>query len=279
MSIFKIIIFDVKHGIVRKLPLLFIPILLAIITFVDFYMTATWFNQSAADMEITISYVDYWFFIYGGMKEYIVSPDQPFIFPVIWNIMILLICFIVLNYSYQDMNRFGRQIIVQTGSRTLWWISKCLWTTLWVILYHAVIIVVSMFAAVLMDIPINNKVNKELICYFYRIESENFMLDGTSVPVYVLLLPILFVIVIAIIQLMLSLFIKPMFAYMLVMAICIISAYIQSPFIIGNYGMLVRLDWCSEGVPIIEGGIILVVLGIVALLMGLFRFKKYDISL
>ncbi len=79
-------------------------------------------------------------------------------------------------------------------------------------------------------------------------------------------------------QMTVSLFIKPIFSFFAVSVLLLASAYLLSPFLVGNYAMAFRYDWMLKvGVSIGVGERIAITLLLLAVLSGLVRFRLYDI--
>ena len=139
MKFTKNIGFDIQNGILKNKDLFLCPIFIAIITFVNF-------RNQVKQLEVlhmlnpnSASFADYWFFLYGGMKEYIPSPGNPFLFPVVWILLFVTPAFLVLNYPVRNMQDIGTQILVYGKSRSSWWMSKCFWNFICTILFHLII--------------------------------------------------------------------------------------------------------------------------------------------
>ena len=97
------------------------------------------FTGSLASLEISqYTYGDYLLYIFGGMREYIPAPGKPFQIPYIWLINHIGILYFTLHYMHDDLEGFGQQMILRSGSRTGWWLSKCVWNTAAVVLLYSI---------------------------------------------------------------------------------------------------------------------------------------------
>ena len=99
-----------------------------------------------------------------------------------------------------------------------------------------------------------------------------------QIPFSVLCTPIMLSVAVNMFQMMLTLFLKPMFSFLFSSALFLVSAYIMSPVMLGNYGMVLRMKWMNEqGVPQITGFLVcLLILGF-SVLVGMVRFRRMDI--
>ena len=76
--------------------------------------------------------------IFGGIKEYIPSPNDPFQIPYLWILNHLLILYFTLHYASDDLSGIGQQMIYRAGGRIKWWVSKCIWNFTSVVSYYIV---------------------------------------------------------------------------------------------------------------------------------------------
>ncbi len=128
MKFTKLIHFDVRNGICKNVGLILAPVIIALISFVDFnrkfYPLAL---AESSTSNVIPTYADHIMYIYGGMAQYIPNPAEPFQFPARWMIWFMSLLFFMSSYAYNDMQTFGIQILTRSGSRRAWWLSKTLW--------------------------------------------------------------------------------------------------------------------------------------------------------
>ena len=104
----------------------------------------------------------------------------------------------------------------------------------------------------------------------------------TSLPVHVipqtfLLMPLV-VAAINLLQMTVSLFVKPLISFIITTAILLLSAYYTTPILIGNYSMPLRSDWMLvNGVNFTVGIVFSVVLILVCVMVGGVVFQRRDI--
>ena len=268
--------FDFRQGILRRGTLLLVPAVIAAVTFFDFYAKARRYLEQGMTQS-TVDYGDYWFFLYGGMCEYIPSPDNPFQFPAVWILVFLVLPFVLLNYPFRDMYGVGQQILVCSGRRSLWWLSKCCWNFCGTVLYHLIIQAAGLVLSLVFEVEISNRIHMDFINLVFNIRYQEVW-NPSSLPVAALLLPMLVSAAINMLQMTMSLFIRPMFGFFAVAVLLLASAYLLSPLLIGNYAMAVRYDWMLKAGVSMEAGMrIAAILLFLAVLSGLVRFRLYDI--
>ena len=276
MRFIEDLVFDFRQGILRRGTLLLVPAVIAAVTFFDFYAKARRYLEQGMTQS-TVDYGDYWFFLYGGMCEYIPSPDNPFQFPAVWILVFLVLPFVLLNYPFRDMYGVGQQILVCSGRRSLWWLSKCCWNFCGTVLYHLIIQAAGLVLSLVFEVEISNRIHMDFINLVFNIRYQEVW-NPSSLPVAALLLPMLVSAAINMLQMTMSLFIRPMFGFFAVAVLLLASAYLLSPLLIGNYAMAFRYDWMLKAGVSMEAGMrIAAILLFLAVLSGLVRFRLYDI--
>ncbi len=276
MRFIKDLVFDIRQGILRSRTLLLVPAVIAAVTFFDFYAKARRYLEQGM-IQSTVDYGDYWFYLYGGMCEYIPSPDNPFQFPAVWILVFLVLPFILLNYPFRDMYGVGQQVLVRSGQRSLWWLSKCCWNFCGTVLYHLIIQAAGLVLSLVFEVEISNQIHMDFINLVFNIRYQEVW-NPSSLPVAALLLTMLVSAAVNMLQMTLSLFIRPMFGFFAVAVLLLASAYLLSPLLIGNYAMAFRYDWMLKaGVSMGAGMRIAAILLFLAVLTGLVRFRLYDI--
>lgn len=276
MKSIKIFLFDARNGLNKALFLC--PIVIAAVAFIDLSNKIYQWGAVGVLPGNSASYGDYWLYHYGGMKEYIPGPSNPFMFPVMWIVLFLSISFIVLNYPFKDMQTVGQQILIRTRGRSRWWLSKCFWNISCTVFYHLLIALAILLLCLFFKVPITNHINIDLVKMAFRLERDTPFIAHTSIPFSVFGLPLLMSIGVNLFQMTISLFIKPVFSFLFVAIVMLSSAYLLSPYMIGNYAMPVRYNWILQGGVSHTFGIFLsLALIILSVLAGLLRFRRYDI--
>ena len=106
----------------------------------------------------------------------------------------------------------------------------------------------------------------------------SLFLYPTELSLEILVLPPLVMIAVNLMQMTLSLFVRPIYSYIITGVLLLASTYYQSPFLIGNYAMPIRSSRMVEnGVNPIYGVLFSVGIAIISYLVGLLYFKRYDI--
>lgn len=276
MKFIRYLPFDFGRGIMRNKVLLLTPVVIAVVAFLDFVFKAHRYLTDGVVKGI-VSYGDYWFYLYGGMHKYTPSVGNAFRFPIVWIVVFLVIPFVLLNYPFKDMYGVGQQILVRSGKRTSWWLSKCCWNFFGTIIYHLIIQVTGVVLALVFQIGISNRINMDFIKLAFDVGHQAIW-HPSALPLFVVLLPVCVSAAINMLQMTLSLFLKPVFGFFVVAVLLLASAYLLSPLLIGNYAMAFRYDWMlKKGVSINVGYAVAAALFFLSVLCGLVRFRFYDI--
>lgn len=276
MKFIRYLQFDFKKGVLRNKPLLLVPMVIAAVTFLDFSAKAHRYMLYGM-IKKNVCYGDYWFYLYGGMQEYIPGPDNTFQFPVVWILVFAVLPFILLNYPFKDLYGIGQQILVRAGKRSVWWLSKCCWNFCGTILYHLVIQITGIALFCLFQMEISNHIHMDFVNLAFDAGSQGVW-NPSRIPLSVFLLPVLVSAAINMLQMAASMFIRPIFSFFAVAVLLLASAYLLSPLLVGNYAMAFRYDWMLKtGVSISMGTEISIISLLIAIISGLMRFWLYDI--
>lgn len=271
----KVLRYDLKNGLLQEYKRYLWIVFVFAVMWLDYFLRSPAFRAMIPDADTTLG--DYYAFTFLGMVEYIPAKGQPFRFPAIWMLILLLVLYIVLYYPYKDLMGFGRHVLVNARTRAAWWLSKCFWVILGVLiyfaLYYAVIFLLCLLAGVTLSLTVSTSI-------FYAYVPPQLMAGqfAEQFLVELLVMPVLLAATLGLVQLTLSLIIKPFFSYCVSVAVLLVSAYYASPFLIGNYAMLLRSQRVvNNGVAWRSG--IYMQLGIIlfSVLLGLVIFRNFDV--
>ena len=222
---------------------------------------------------------DYLIYLFRGMRVYVYNPDEPFKLPVIWICLNLHLAFIVGNYPFNDLATYGQQSLIRSGRRGQWWAGKCLWAVMCTgVFYLLVYLTVFVFALCTGGIDgLKLLPGQEIGAYYCEVDFTQT--DPVSALVFVVVMPIVASLALTQLQLALSFFTRPIYSYMIIVALLLVSAYITSPWLIGNYTMLLRspLVLPEGGIPLWLGPVVFPLLAILSAVAGWRRFERYDI--
>lgn len=273
-NIKRIIIHDILYGF-RFNTTKFIFVLLFFL-----YLCSTFFisiNQfrGTGIIENNPSIVDCWIFIFRGMAVYIPSNGMPFQIPIYWLMQQLLLAFLLLNYPTQDVSNYGVQILTRARNKSIWWLSKSIWSVCTVVSFYLIaFIIIAIYSVCFGEVSfqphllINSEINQVNIngiqdLYFY---------------IAIFLVPIVASISLAMLQMSLSFILSPILSYLILVCYMVISAYYCSPFFIGNFTMILRnAAFEQNGSNNVLAIIVSAILFIIAFTVGYVYFKMSDV--
>ncbi len=242
MRYIKTLWFDIKYGIGRNCFLWLSSCILAGAVFLDVFSRINAIRRIPELGLKEVSFGDILFYAYGGMARYVPSPGKSLEFPIIWITVFITVAFITMNYPTKNLMGIGSQILTRTGGRSRWWHSKCIWNVLLTSIYHMLFILILILFSAIGGIPLNIQIHTELIRYLLELDQSVQFIEHAGITIGMMLLPVFISIALNLLEMVLSLFIKPIFSFLIVSVTLIASAYLYVPWMIGNYAMLLRVS-------------------------------------
>lgn len=278
MKFIKTIWFDLYNGIIKNILLFILPAGIAFLGMLNCIAQIDKYPALQGCTQTQYSFGDLWFYIYGGMEEFVHVPGNPFKFPVVWTVIFFACAILVLNYPTKDMMGAGTHFLVYGGSRSKWWISKVIWNVLSTAIFHGIIILVILISCVVCHIAIRPGLNISLVEYLFKFEHEVALYFVDSVPAAVFFLPVVISAAMNLFQMALTLFVNPAYSLVLHCALMVASAYMMTEILIYNFAMPLRHGWlCENGFSYMHGYIAALLVSVLSVAVGLIRFRRYDI--
>lgn len=223
--------------------------------------------------------IDYLFYIFAGMKEYI--PNDPesdsFVFPIKWVLLHLFILYCTLYYPSRDLSSLGLNILLRTKGRIAWWLSKSIWNICYVLAMYGLIFLTVILFCLLMNQPLSLQITPQFINDLSEAGSP-FDSFSNKLVIVTLLLPLLLSIGWNLLQMTFALVIKPIYSFGVMAVMLLASAYYLTPFLPGNHAMPIRSIYVIEnGLQIRDGIIASIILICLSLLIGSLYFCRMDI--
>ena len=214
-------------------------------------------------------------YIYQGMPVYTAASGEAFTVPAMWLIVNLYIAFIVVIYPYNDLLGVGHQVLIRAGRRWQWWLSKCAWNVCCVALYYGIGYAVILLSALIGGAEMRMKLTESgAVLANVGIAWANPVKFSWAV----FLLPALSSLALCLLQMTLSMFVKPVISYMVTAGVLVASAFFATPLLPGNHSMLVRSEALMPGgIALHPAALVDVVIIAAAVAAGIWRFRKYDI--
>ncbi|HCA29242.1 MAG TPA: hypothetical protein DEP23_06635 [Ruminococcaceae bacterium] len=272
---FKVIRYDLKNGFVREFRKFIIAALIFLILCFDFYLRSSSMRSQFNASQST--FADYLLYIFMGIIEYKPKNNDPFQFPALWMLIMLLVLYIVLYYPYKDLMGYGKQVLINAHSRSAWWLSKCCWLITSVAAYFLLLYGIVLLFCLVMKIPLSLHTSEYL--FLFDTPPQNRVI---SFPLYMnlelFLLPFLLITSVGLMQMFLSLIIRPLYSYCVSVTVMLASTYYLNFLMLGNYAMMLRSSRVvTNGVYVFTGLVYILILAIVSIISGLLLFRRYDI--
>lgn len=272
---FKVLRYDLLNGTLKSAKKYLIALLVFLVAAFDFTLRAPGLRNNLSVEMSTLG--DYLMYIFYGMNEYEIGSPEPFRFPALWMLIVLFALYIVLYYPYNDIYGYGKQVLVNAGSRSIWWLSKCAWVFTTVLTYFLILFATVFVYARLAGAEMTLNISKYMYMSFLPAAELKETLV-TSLNMEIFLMPFLLVLALGLLQLFMSLLIRPILSYSLSIVILVTSAYYVHPFFPGNYAMVARSDKLIEaGVNNTVGIYFFLGIILVSMILGWICFYKFDI--
>jgi len=274
MIFFKMLKHDLRNGLLKRWQGYGAALCFFLFLCVDFYFQI----RHCAEINAG-SFGDFLFYVFGGMKEYRPEMQEPFQFPAVWTLTLVLIFYITLYYPFHDLMGYGRGILLQSRSRIKWWGAKCAWAAAAVLLFFVLLWSVLLLFCLLLRRPIVMDISAAAYGILGAAPGGNRgIVMQQQLTMELMLLPALTVIALSLFQMFLSLFIKPLYSFVTTVSVLIASAYYSSGFMIGNYAMALRsVRVSASGVPLANGICFALALSAFSVAAGMLVFRRYDI--
>lgn len=210
------------------------------------------------------------------LQNTIIQTD--FSFPTMWFLLNILPCYLTLNYTAHDLNGGGIQVMTRLQRKTRWWISKCVLSTVMAIFYYIIIYAVVAILCFILGFKISFMPTEEL--FLVHFNAIFLSADTTEFQMFLALclMPCIVTVALSLVQMMLTLFIKPVFAYIAICAYLAGSVLCVSPFFIANFAMPVRSS--AVGVYNFDFTSCLVysaMIAVIAIIIGKLKIARMDI--
>lgn len=268
---FKLIKYDLRIGIARAYKKYLVTAVIFLVLCVDFLLNLNRASVNyGVDPSFTIS--DIALYCFAGMEPHL----SFYLASSRWMLIYIVLFYITLSYPHKDLTEFGQNILIRSGSRSLWWLSKCIWCIVNVIIFFAtafLVITISGFIA-------GGKPSLQVTEIMTQIIYVSDMQESPYNLLYpfIFILPLVVSIALCLLQTSLALLIKPLYSFAVMVTIMIASVYYFSPFMLGGYTMPIRSDvFALNGLDFWTGFIFSAVVMLFSIFIGLLLFRQRDI--
>jgi len=217
--IFSLIKRDVRYSFnINFIAYLLILIFFILLNFITIYKLSP-FQR--------LNRIDLFYELYKGIPY--IENIKDFSFPLIWFLINSSLLFIVGSYTYEDLKKNGVYLLTRVGKLEYFYLSKVIWIIGNVLFFYFCIFGIS-FIEGLVALPRASGMNLFLDV---KISSNNFIF--TMVVLYIITS-----ITLCVFQTLLSLVIKPAYAYLITIIVLCISIFSKNWIFPGQHSLLLR---------------------------------------
>ncbi len=282
MNVYKILNCDIKEGIFKNKRFIIVPFLFAFeCIYADIKIGA---YKSYFKIQGEITFWELISEIFHGCDPISNSrnADIKIELPYFWIAFFVFAIFMSFDYMRDDLSNFGIQIISRTGNRRKWWFSKCIWCVLSGIWFYIIFILIAMIYSLLnnynLSFPenfqlINLLANRSVIYSFIGVnEASTFQI------INIILAPMFVICTLNILQMTISLFVKPMFSYLIVLGVLMLGVISDKVYAFSRYSMITFSGlFYEDGYNLMAGFLTCFILIMITTLTGYIYIKKYNI--
>lgn len=217
-------------------------------------------------------WIDYALNAYAGIRTPV--PGAVIAVPMAWLLPQLLLCLIVASSPFRSVSSQGLQVLLRAGSRLSWWTAMWGWTLLGVLGFYlgAVLVwcVFGLFTGGLCGVPQD----------FLELALNGLNVAGLS-PGQVqlaLLACVATSLALAMVQIVLSVLIHPLAAFVAAVAYYIVSTLVTTKWLVGDHAMVARNKLFDEhGTSSATMLLVAASIAVVALVIGFLAFRRRSI--
>ncbi len=282
MNVFKLLLCDIREGIIKNKRYLIVPVL----SLFQCMNAALGFNaiENFNGTKNPPTLFDLMAEIFHGCDPVLkmAEKEDAISIPYFWIAIFVFIVFVSFDYMHNDLTQFGIQVITRAKKRSTWWASKCMWcvaSSIWCyILFLATAVAfcfVCGYEAGLSYNPefLDSIASRSKVCIYMGLPEL-----GIVKRLCMLFAPMLVICALNMLQMVTCLFFKPMYGYLAMVGIVLAGIITDVPVAFSRLSMTTMYDWFLDGGYPAETGIIIclaIILG--TIITGTLYFRKYDI--
>ena len=278
MKLIKLSIFDIKRGFREERgKYLFTIFVCVAMCFLMHFQLYNYLSSKNISDNVSISWFDYLFYNLRGDRVYVPDDGERFVMPAIWICYQVLVALIVGYYPIRDLSGYGKNTLVRSQSRVLWFSAKIIWTVIAVVLFYLTMYATTFLFSLFESGNISMTPNIDIIKIFYQVDVSDVYLP--NLILYLLVIPMLTSITMSIVQVVLSFVINPFLSFVLVIGYFTIGTYYDAPYLIGNFSQILRSKFfnMATGHTIEQAFLCLGIIAVVFIVFGYIYFSKKDI--
>lgn len=266
---------DLHEGLRSVAPWLAATAVLAMATGALFPLVASAAGLGFDPLEATVG--DYLAFPFSGLARILWQPSMTSLkIPAAWLAFCALALYVPLWYPYRDLMGFGQKVIVQVGSRYKWWLAKACWTVIVAVLWLVAVMAPLFLCALIGGAKLSLVVSPHTLAAA-DVDLSALVSAPQDATAFFITMAAMFV-ALSLLQLTLSLMVRPIAGFSCSMAILVISLLMMNPYLPGEYLIAARSSiLATEGFDAQTGFWLAAALAVGSLVAGCVTFRATDI--
>lgn len=281
MNVSKMIICDLKNGIIHNKRYYLVPVLIFFeCMYSDNLLRILSFGQSFGKPTI----FDLLILVFRGCDPISKLPKDNSIpdLPYFWIAIFIFSVFCGFDYMHDDLTQFGTQIITRCKKRRTWWNSKCIWCIVSSFYFYLLTILTIILYGALHDYEFVFENNHAITNAFAGSSLTHKLADNNIISTFnkicLVIAPYLVICTLNMIQMILCLYLKPIFSYIIPSIIIMAATYTDSSIIFTRFGMLLYTqNYFVNGYSTFIGIVICLLIIIMSIIWGEKHFKVANI--
>lgn len=272
----QLVLNDIDRGVIKRKHVYLLTALLLVMVCIAVSMKL---NAQGTKERIngSVSIADIYMAFFRGSP--VINPDDGKNFYLSEAYLLLTVgaAYIVGSYAVRDLYGVGMQIIIRCRSVRQWWFSKIIWCAISSAFIHLTIFLSMLMISIINHYELTLSVNSSVLLNLGYGNSE---LPVTAPEIFIMcfLLPYLSTFSLTLLQMLLSLILSPVIAFVLIMAEAAACIYSSSGLFLSNGLMFIRNNmFCNSGTDIREMLICTIMAVIISSAAGLVYMSKTDL--
>ncbi|MDR0515284.1 MAG: hypothetical protein LBG81_09040 [Coriobacteriaceae bacterium] len=278
-----LLLYDLHKGLAEVKWRFMVAFALFAVLFVRFLIQS---HSIEGEWQATV--VDAFAFVSLGMGFFDVEKGVPFMLDLPWAMLLVAQLGMVGFYPADDFDENGERTALLAKSRLLWWLSKCTWVFLTLLLFFGVclllVIVYYLVAGVFgFGVGFFGAGAFDFHAEVVFLGHETMQLQDAPETLFpalaaALCLPFVVSLGLGLAQVLLSFVVGRAVGLVLLLSYAIVSTYFTNPFLVGAYGMLLRNSLFNpDGISNTQVFLSYAVLIVFVVFAGVICFRKRDL--
>lgn len=196
-----------------------------------------------------------------------VEQNSGFELPVLWIMINAFIIFITGDYVKYDIDKNGKYIFVRIKNKTEFWLSKVLWTIITVIFLNILLLTIFLL------------LSKWPYKFVFGSYIDSVQISYKKIFLYSFILYTTTLSVLCVMQIVVSLALNSVYAYLSILALILLSIFVDKNFLPAQHSLLLRHYpfTLSKKLTVFNSLIYNIVFLIILVFIGDYIIKKKDI--